>query len=97
MADSISGVGGRPLTSIKSEQPKGDVARIHSEDSENASNIVQLDTDRVELSTEATAELDKAGFDAEKVDQIKQALSDGNYPIDPRRVAEGFADIEKLL
>jgi flagellar biosynthesis anti-sigma factor FlgM len=97
MADSISGVGGRPLTSIKSEQPKGDVARIRSEDSENASNIVQLDTDRVELSTEATAELDKAGFDAEKVDQIKQALADGNYPIDPRRVAEGFADIEKLL
>ncbi len=97
MADSISGVGGRPLTSIKSEQPKGDVARIRSEDSENASNIAQLDTDRVELSTEATAELDKAGFDAEKVDQIKQALADGNYPIDPRRVAEGFADIEKLL
>lgn len=97
MADSISGVGGRPLTSINSEQPKGDVARIRSEDSENASNIVQLDTDRVELSTEATAELDKAGFDAEKVDQIKQALADGNYPIDPRRVAEGFADIEKLL
>lgn len=97
MADSISGVGGRPLTSIKSEQPKGDVARIRSEDSENASNIVRLDTDRVELSTEATAELDKAGFDAEKVDQIKQALADGNYPIDPRRVAEGFADIEKLL
>lgn len=97
MADSISGVGGRPLPSIKSEQPKGDVARIRSEENENSSNVVQLDTDRVELSVEARAELDKAGFDAEKVDRIKQALADGNYPMDPRRIAEGFSDIEKLL
>ncbi|MEL0322672.1 MAG: flagellar biosynthesis anti-sigma factor FlgM [Gammaproteobacteria bacterium] len=97
MADSISGVGGRPPTSIKSEQPKGDVAHIRSEENENASNVVQLDTDRVELSVEARTELDKAGFDAEKVDRIKQALADGNYPIDSRRIAEGFSDIEKLL
>ena len=92
MADSISGVGGRPLTSIKSEQPKGDVARIRSEENENPA-----ETDRVELSVEAQAELDKAGFDAEKVDRIKQALADGNYPIDARRIAEGFSEMEKLL
>lgn len=97
MADSISGVSGRPLTSIKSEQPKGDVARIRSEDNERSSNAVEPETDRVELSAEARAELDKAGFDAEKVDRIKQALADGNYPIDARRIAEGFSDIEKLL
>lgn len=97
MADPISGVGGRPLTAIKSEQPKGDVAGIGSEESKASSNAVQFDTDRVELSAEAKAELDKAGFDAEKVDRIKQALSDGNYPIDARRIAEGFSDIEKLL
>lgn len=97
MADSISGVGGRPLTSIKSEQPKGDVARIRSEESEGSSNVVQLDTDRVELSADAKAELEKAGFDTEKVERIKQAISEGNYPIDSRRIAEGFSDIEKLL
>ncbi len=97
MTNSISDVGGRPLASIKPEPPKGDGARVQSDDGDNASNIVQLDTDRVELSTEARAELDKAGFDAEKVDQIKQAIADGNYPIDARRIAEGFSNIEKLL
>ena len=96
MADSVSGVSGRPLTSIKSEQPKGEVARVRSEN-EGLSNVTQEDTDRVELSTEARTELAKAGFDAEKVDRIKQALADGNYPIDSRRIAEGFSDIEKLL
>lgn len=97
MADAISGVGGRSLTSIKSDQPKGDVARIRSEENENSTGTVRSDTDRVELSVEARAELDKAGFDAEKVDRIKQALADGNYPIDARRIAEGFSEIEKLI
>jgi negative regulator of flagellin synthesis FlgM len=97
MADSVTGVGGRPLTSIKSDQPKGDVARVRSDDNEASVKVEQSDTDRVELSTAAQAELDKAGFDADKVDLIKQALADGNYPIDARRIAEGFSDIEKLL
>ena len=97
MTDPISGISGRPLTSIKSEKARDDVESIRSEKSENELNVVQTDTDRVELSIEARAELDKAGFDAEKVDRIKQALADGNYPIDSRRIAEGFSDIEKLL
>ena len=97
MADSVSGVSGRPLTSIKSEQPKGDVSGIRSEKSDGSASVLQEDTDRVELSAEARVELDKAEFDAEKVDRIKQALADGNYPIDVRRIAEGFSDIEKLL
>jgi len=97
MADSITGVGGRPLTSIKSEQQKGDVAGVRSDDNQNSVKVEQPETDRVELSAAAQAELDKAGFDAEKVDRIKQALADGNYPIDARRIAEGFSDIEKLL
>ena len=97
MADSVTGVGGRPLTSIKSEQPKGDVAGIRSDNNEASVNVEKPDTDRVELSTAAQTELDKAGFDAEKVERIKQALADGNYPIDTRRIAEGFSDIEKLL
>ena len=97
MADSVTGVGGRPLTSIKSEQQKGDVAGVRSDDKEATVKVEQHNTDRVELSTAAQAELDKAGFDAEKVDRIKQALADGNYPIDARRIAEVFSDIEKLL
>lgn len=97
MADSIPGVGGRPLTSIKAEQLKNDVTKVKSEENGSTSNVISLDTDKVELSADAKAELNKAGFDTEKVERIKQAIADGNYPIDSDRIAKGFADIEKLL
>lgn len=97
MADPISGVGGRPLSSIKPDQAKQDATRVSTDSDNNVSNVVRMETDRVELSADAQAELDKAGFDAEKVERIKQALADGNYPIDARRIAQGFSDIEKLL
>lgn len=95
MADPISGVGGRPVTSAKPDPLKGDPAQI--QERVPTANVVKLAEDTVELSAEAKVELDRAGFDAAKVEQIKQALADGNYPIDARRIAEGFQDFEKLL
>jgi flagellar biosynthesis anti-sigma factor FlgM len=36
-------------------------------------------------------------FDQAKVDAIKDALRQGNYPLDSRRIAESFAAIERLI
>jgi negative regulator of flagellin synthesis FlgM len=36
-------------------------------------------------------------FDRSKVEAIKQALRDGNYPLDSRRIAESFVAIERLI
>jgi len=54
-------------------------------------------SDEVKLSEETVVELNRAGFDEVKIAQIKQALADGTYPLDPKRIAQGFTDIEKLL
>ena len=36
-------------------------------------------------------------FDREKVEAIKQAIREGNYPLDDRRIAESFFAIERLI
>ena len=36
-------------------------------------------------------------FDRAKVDAIKQALQNGQYPLDSRRIAENFVAIERMI
>ena len=36
-------------------------------------------------------------FDRAKVDAIREAIKNGQYPLDPRRIAESFVAIEQLI
>lgn len=36
-------------------------------------------------------------FDTAKVEAIKRAITEGNYPLDSRRIAESFHALERLL
>lgn len=38
-----------------------------------------------------------ATFDDVKVQQMKQAIEDGSFPLDSRRIAENFAELERLI
>jgi|GEM_PF-746137 anti-sigma28 factor (negative regulator of flagellin synthesis) len=38
-----------------------------------------------------------AEYDSAKVDTIKEMLRLGNYPLDPRKIAESIVELEKLL
>lgn len=53
--------------------------------------------DTVELSESAQLELRAEQFDRAKVESIKQALQNGQYPLDSRRIAENFYAIESLI
>ena len=53
--------------------------------------------DEVVLSPMAQKAMAEPAFDRAKVESIKQALKDGNYPLNSRRIAESFASIEKLI
>jgi negative regulator of flagellin synthesis FlgM len=54
--------------------------------------------DQVKLSNIAQKAMGEgSGVDQEKVDRIKQAIEDGRYPVDSRRIAESFASLERLL
>ena len=56
-----------------------------------------LETDSVSLSNVNQKVKDQPDFDRAKVDAIKQALKDGNYPLNPRRIAENFVAIEQMI
>jgi negative regulator of flagellin synthesis FlgM len=40
---------------------------------------------------------DEPDFDRAKVESIKQAIQQGQYPLNPRRIAESFLAIEQLI
>ena len=53
--------------------------------------------DTVNLSKIAQRINDTPDFDRAKVEAIKTALREGSYPINPRRIAENFVALEKMI
>ena len=51
----------------------------------------------VDLSDSVQGAEERALYDAAKVKQLRDSIESGNYPIDPKKIAEKFADLERLL
>jgi len=54
-------------------------------------------SDQLQLSEAGKSLAAEPGFDPQKVSAIKQAIAEGNYPLDARRMAESFAALEKMM
>ena len=53
--------------------------------------------DQVHLSNVAARAMAEPDFDRAKVESIKQAIQDGQYPLNPRKIAESFHAIEQMI
>jgi negative regulator of flagellin synthesis FlgM len=53
--------------------------------------------DQVQLSDIAQKAMAEPAFDRSKVESIKLALQQGNYPLNSRAIAESFVAMEKLI
>ena len=53
--------------------------------------------DQVSLSNVAQKVMEQPDFDRAKVESIKKAIAEGNYPVNPRRIAENFVALEKMI
>jgi len=53
--------------------------------------------DEVVLTNVMQKAMDAPSYDQAKVENIKKAIKDGQYPLDPRRIAESFNALEKLI
>ena len=65
---------------------------------ENSKQVRDLEKDEVFLSDIAKKALEtETSFDAKKVEAIKQAIENGSYPLDSRKIAESFIAMESLI
>lgn len=56
-----------------------------------------VSTDRVDLSAYAKTLDAEPAFDRNKVESIRRAIQEGQYAVDPRRIAESFMAIERMI
>ena len=99
MTDPISKLYSSPAldkaTLEKSRRKVGDSA-VDNE-SPTAKSAASALKDEVVLSNIAKRAQEEPAFDRAKVESIKQAIQDGNYPMNSRRIAESFVAIEKMI
>lgn len=53
--------------------------------------------DELLLSNVAARAQAEPAYDKVKVESIKKAIQDGQYPLDPRRIAESFHALESMI
>ena len=54
-------------------------------------------TDQVELSDSVVRAIEDATFDEAKVEALRLAIMEGNYPLDAKRIAENMLDLERMI
>jgi negative regulator of flagellin synthesis FlgM len=98
MTDSISKLYGSPSLDKASLDKTKRKAVDTGEKSLSASvKAPSSSKDEVVLSNITQKAMAEPAFDPNKVKAIKQAIKDGNYPINSRRIAESFVAIEKMI
>ena len=105
MTDAISNYGQRAQSdaSLRSALDKAN-RKSSSKDSSAldssapaASTAKAPGADQLQLSNVAARAMAEPDFDRAKVESIKQAIQDGQYPLNPRKIAESFHAIEQMI
>ncbi len=98
MTDPISHFGRKAQIETSSRQALAKAEpRAAAPASEAAGPAVAPPTDELRLSAVARQAMQEPEFDRAKVDAIKTAIQQGQYPVDSRRIAENFVAIEKMI
>lgn len=103
MTDAISNYGQRAQSDASLRSALDKVNRksgSSSSPAETAAPAVSakaLGTDELHLSNVASRAMAEPDFDRVKVESIKQAIQDGQYPLNPRKIAESFHAIEQMI
>ncbi len=79
---------------LRAEKTSTPIPEPQSSESDTASGA---QVDQVELSESVERAIDDAKFDAAKVEALRLAIMEGNYPLDAKRIAENMLDLERMI
>jgi negative regulator of flagellin synthesis FlgM len=98
MTDAISQYGrlGQSDATVRSALDKAS-KKASASSADRPTGTASAGSDSVALSNVTQKALAEPDFDRAKVESIKQAIAEGNYPLDARRIAESFVAIERMI
>jgi negative regulator of flagellin synthesis FlgM len=104
MSDAISNYGRMSQSNAavrsaieKVDKKSSSSAQAKGEPKQQALEKTSAGADEVSLSNVAQKVMEQPDFDRAKVESIKKAIAEGNYPVNPRRIAENFVALEKMI
>lgn len=104
MTDAISNFGQRAQSDAslrsaldKANRKNGSQSTAPAETAVPTTSAKAPGPDELRLTNVAARAMAEPDFDRIKVESIKQAIQDGQYPLNPRKIAESFHAIEKMI
>jgi negative regulator of flagellin synthesis FlgM len=97
MTDPISHLGRKAQIESANRQLAKDAVRTPERSADTPAPAPAPVSDELKLSAVALKAMQEPEFDRVKVDAIKTAIQQGQYPLDSRRIAENFVAIEKMI
>ena len=79
---------------LRAEKTSTPTSESHNAEADTASGT---QIDQIELSESVERAIDDAKFDAAKVEALRLAIMEGNYPLDAKRIAENMLDLERMF
>ncbi len=84
------------IKTVQPDRPTGPNPKKPAD--QNDKQVRDIEKDEIFLSDIAKKTLEtESAFDVKKVESIKQAIEDGNYTLDSRKIAESFIAMESLI
>ena len=62
-----------------------------------ASAAADTQVDQIARSDSVVKAIEGSKFDAAKVEALRLAIMEGNYPLDAKRIAENMVDLERMI
>jgi negative regulator of flagellin synthesis FlgM len=95
----INSNGPSPATSqIQSQKASVDARkRLQEPTAPLESPAATVSSDELALSSGVETALETAEFDSARVEQLRQAIAEGAYPLDAMKISEQFIELEKLI